>query len=155
MKTITCKIDNITVKLVNVREVYGHDDSLPFNAELCIHNPEWCNKLTFVGRAWNDGWGGDSVIDTTTKSQRELVDKLDNYLKENYQNSFGKYKWNINLLYLVDCLANYALGGYKKIKITDFEGVVKKEVKKRKESSYDVYRTEIIEEEENYYTDGL
>ena len=125
-KSIICRIgDHIELQLDNVREVFGHDDSLPFNAEVYIHNPEWCNRPTFVGHAWNDGWGGESNLDCDTKNQRELADKLDNYLKENYKMKFDKFDLEVRLMELIDYVVSYAFDNVKIMKITDLEGVEK------------------------------
>ena len=62
MRKITCKIDeNLTIELRNVVEVYGHDDSIPFNADVYVYlNGK--KRAVYAGYAYNDGWGGESTI---------------------------------------------------------------------------------------------
>lgn len=43
----------------NAREVYGHDDSYPFNADWKILDKN-SQEIIFKGKAWNDGWGGSN-----------------------------------------------------------------------------------------------
>lgn len=62
MRKISCKIDDtLTIELRNVRETYGHDDSTPFNADIYAY-VDGKKTATYVGYAYNDGWGGMSTI---------------------------------------------------------------------------------------------
>ena len=64
---IICKLsEKIWIGLGNTRENYGHDDSLPYQADIYIHDadncPEGDTSFKRVGTIYNDGWGGDSDI---------------------------------------------------------------------------------------------
>jgi hypothetical protein len=81
MKKITCKInDNITLELRKVVEVRGHDDSLPFNADIYAYR-NGKKKAEYVGYAYNDGWGGQSVIKCENEDIKPTIQALDNELR--------------------------------------------------------------------------
>lgn len=107
-KTIRCHIgDSLILELRNVREVYGHDDSLPFNADLYVENREWGIKdFNLVGRAWNDGWGGDTVIESINPVITKMLDAL---LRNNYKMVYASITWNLTLEELVTYLACLAI----------------------------------------------
>ena len=77
MKKITCKVGGTTIELRNVKEVYGHDDSIPFNADIYVQG-------VYAGYAYNDGWGGDSVIRADNEKSRNELQELSNKLKKMY-----------------------------------------------------------------------
>ena len=111
--TIECRFPNgLVIKLMNVKEVYGHDDSLPFNADVYVLNREWdLPCLTKVAQAWNDGWGGPTNVHSHLPKYNDLVEKLDQYLKENYKEEYGSYSWDLRLDGLVESLACLAVDG--------------------------------------------
>ena len=85
--------ENFWVCLANLRENMGHDDSLPYQADVYMMNRE-NHTLTFIKIAsiWNDGWGGDSNVEVLNA---DLVQKVqDECLKHQmYYNGspFGQY----------------------------------------------------------------
>ena len=107
-KTIRCHVgDSLIIELRNVREVYGHDDSLPFNADLYVANQVWgLNDFNLVGRAWNDGWGGDTVIDSINPVVTKV---LDMFLRNNYKMVYVNMSWKLSLEELVTYLACLAI----------------------------------------------
>jgi hypothetical protein len=54
----------ITLKCV--KEVKGHDDSLPFIAKMYVNNKPFCE-------AYNDGWGGSAMLTITNNDLFEMV----------------------------------------------------------------------------------
>ena len=70
--SITCEVNPfLQIVLMNVRKVFGHDDSLPFNAEVYVRKDN--GILTHVANAWNDGWGGETNIDPISKDVQPLL----------------------------------------------------------------------------------
>lgn len=59
----------------NVKEVYGHDDSWPFNADFQISISPDREHPILTGKAWNDGWGGETCIDITS-GDRNLLNEI-------------------------------------------------------------------------------
>jgi hypothetical protein len=112
-KTIECRFsNNLVIKLENVHEVYGHDDSLPFNADVFVLNPEMgLPCLTKVAQAWNGGWGGPTCVQAHLPKYREIVEQLNNFLKEHYKSVYGEYSWDYSLDNLVEELACIAVDG--------------------------------------------
>ena len=91
MKKISCKInDNLTLELRNVKEVYGHDDSLPFNADIYLYlNGK--TRATYAGCAYNDGWGGMSIIHCHVQALRPVLQGLaDDLQKMEYKYDYYK-----------------------------------------------------------------
>lgn len=81
MRKISCKIDDsLTIELRNVRETYGHDDSIPFNADIYAY-VGGKKRATYVGYAYNDGWGGMSTI-KCEKAMQPTMQKLADDLRE-------------------------------------------------------------------------
>lgn len=85
--------ENFWVCLANLRENMGHDDSLPYQADVYMMNRE-NHTLTFtkIASIWNDGWGGDSNVEVLNA---DLVQKVqDECLKHQMMYNgkpFGQY----------------------------------------------------------------
>ena len=81
--------DNVFT-LKNFRINMGYDDSLPFQAILCINGIE-------MAECYNDGWGGPTNIRPLI-GKRILLDAIDDELKD-YMNTNSKCnltsKWSI------------------------------------------------------------
>ena len=81
---IFCKLsEKIWVGLGNVRENYGHDDSLPYQADIFIHDADNCpagdTSFKRIATIWNDGWGGDSNIEPLSAPRtKEDIQTLEN-----------------------------------------------------------------------------
>lgn len=95
--SITCEINkDLKITLKKIVETFRHDDSLPFNAELYVQSTEQgFLEITRIGRVWNDGWGGDSVIESST--YLKFLETLDRYL------TIYRKLTHVNILELEDC----------------------------------------------------
>lgn len=124
MSKITCKVnDDLTIVLADVRQTYGHDDSLPFQADIHVQSEKLgLPKLTRVGHAYNDGWGGDTVIESA--QYRNILNTIDGMLLNNYQIHVKKpdISWAVRLDYLVSIMAEQSIYCKKtKMNIMDME----------------------------------
>lgn len=108
---IGVNLGNHTLIVRNPREVMGHDDSLPYNAEFAIfHN----NKEVARGEIWNDGWGGMSCY--RTESQRNShadfeVDTFSKVCKERARYKFHGIGFELGFTEVADMLVSLALSG--------------------------------------------
>lgn len=130
MGKITCKVnDDLSIVLVDVQETYGHDDSLPFKADIYVKSEKLgLPKLTRVGHAYNDGWGGDTVIESA--QYRNILNTIDGMLINNYQIHIRKpeISWAVRLDYLVSIMAEQSIyRGKTKMDILDMEDCEKVE----------------------------
>lgn len=130
MGKITCKInEDLTIALVDVRKTYGHDDSLPFQADIHVKSEKLgFPKLTHVGHAFNDGWGGDTVIESAQYTA--VLEMLNEYLKQNFKINIKSLKisWAVRLDYLVSIMAERSIFGRQtKMDIIDMEDCEKVE----------------------------
>lgn len=130
MGKITCKVnDDLTIELVNVRKTYGHDDSLPFQADIYVKSSELgFPKLTCVGQAYNDGWGGDTVIESA--HHKHIINTINGILMNSYQIHIKKpeISWAVRLDYLVSIMAERSIYWNKtKMDIMDMEDCEKVE----------------------------
>ena len=65
---IVCVLsDTLRVGLKDIRENHGHDDSIPFQAEVYIQEGPQGSDYRHVASVWNDGWGGDSEMRRTDR----------------------------------------------------------------------------------------
>ena len=110
-KIITCRVnDDLAIALVNVQETYGHDDSLPFQADIYVESEKLgFPKLTHVGHAYNDGWGGDTVIESA--HYLNILNTINGILMNNYQIHIKKpeISWAVRLDYLVSIMAERSI----------------------------------------------
>lgn len=117
--TITCVINNeLSIILKNVMETYGHDDSLPFKADLYVQSKKMgFTEPTHIANAWNDGWGGDTVIES--KSYLKIINAIDEYLGNHYQIHIKKpdFTWALRMDYLVSVMAEMNI--YHKLTLVD------------------------------------
>lgn len=112
-KNISTLIGNHTVELHNCREVKGHDDSLPFEANLFIDG-------NYVGDVHNDGWGG--VANVIVLEHADLAEEVNAFLKGKKEHFvlYGKeYAISVTLNDLCDSLAYYAIDENKRVVKTD------------------------------------
>ena len=75
IQIVTQLTNNLWVCLANLRENRGHDDCLPYQADIYLSDrkPKSTRTFTKVGSIWNDGWGGDSNLEVLNA---EAIDKL-------------------------------------------------------------------------------
>ena len=92
--------------LANVRENYGHDDTLPYQADVFILDADAQPKFKKIGSIWNDGWGGDSVFEISDKENTEAYRKLADDLCKKHQMYYrGKPVCEYSLLDTCDSMA--------------------------------------------------
>ena len=107
--SVTCEVNpNLSITLMNVREVMGHDDSLPFNAEVYVRKDN--SILTHIANAWNHGWGGETNIDAISKDTKPIIDDLEAVVKT-FIVDLGKYSFPANLPLVIELLACCAVDG--------------------------------------------
>lgn len=112
-KTIVCKVnEELTITLKNVKEVYGHDDSLPFNADLYIRNGAG-KRSKLTAYCSNDGWGGETDIQAVDTAARETLNKVNEFIKDNYKCVFNvnnqEHFFVVTLEFLVSIMAEYSI----------------------------------------------
>ena len=108
---VTCEVNpNLSITLMNVRKVMGHDDSLPFNAEVYVRKDN--GILTHIANAWNDGWGGDSNIDAINKETKPVIDELE-AIVGTFVVDLGKRSFNASLSLVIELMATAAIYGDK------------------------------------------
>lgn len=148
--TITCLINNeLSIILKNVMKTYGHVDSLPFKADLYIQSKKMgFTEPTHIGNAWNDGWGGDTVIES--KSYLKIVNAIDEYLGNHYQIHIKKpdFTWAVRLDYLVSVMAEMNI--YHKLTLVDIMDIEYCERLPGNDSELKVPAPEEKEEDEKY-----
>lgn len=95
------KFNDETFTLKKFRVNMGNDDTLPFQAILCVNGKEFAE-------CFNDGWGGATTIRVLNREKNwERFKKLDNKLKEcTYENSNYDYSFNWDIETIVNTLAD-------------------------------------------------
>lgn len=97
MKKIEKTFGKYVIEMRKFREIDGHDDSLPYKAELWVGNKK-------IAECFNDGWGGDTII---TPIDAELFNEVAKVVCST-NGLFGEEKWNYTMPCLSDELAyNY------------------------------------------------
>lgn len=108
--------DTLTIGLSSIRENMGHDDSLPYQAEVFIYdkenNPEGSMAFQKIGQVWNDGWGGPSCFTLTDFRERtkEYQKKVTELCETHQMYWEGKPFGSYNLTDLLDIMAECYLG---------------------------------------------
>lgn len=91
-------IGKYTIELKKVKEVFGHDDSFPYVAEL------WVNRK-HIANCYNDGWGGDTLI---TPIDAQMVMEVSEIVCAT-KGAFNEKDWNYTMPLLADELAMEAI----------------------------------------------
>lgn len=94
MKKICKKFGKYEIEMRKFKEVMGHDDTLPFNAEL------WANN-THIANCYNDGWGGDTIVAPVNAKLFDEVAKIVCATK----GALSKEDWNYTMPILADELS--------------------------------------------------
>jgi len=109
MKTISFSLGDYLFELKNVKEVRGHDDSLPFEADAYLGGH-------YLGNVFNDGRGADAYLCVRTDDQNlketynAFREMLNNTTWKTYTYSNGEVKdIKYNIGFLMDCMAFNAL----------------------------------------------
>ena len=112
-------LGNHTLIIRNPREVMGHDDSLPYNAEFAIfHN----DKEVARGEIWNDGWGGMSGYRAERRRNPRAdfeVDTFDKVCKERARYKYKGMDFDLGFTEVVDMLVPLALSGRVNNRVLD------------------------------------
>lgn len=94
MKKIMKEFGKYVVEMRNFREIEGHDDSLPYKAELFVNGKK-------IAECHNDGWGGDTMI---TPIDINLFNQVAEVVCST-NGLFGHEDWNYTIPSLADELA--------------------------------------------------
>lgn len=102
--------DTLWFGLSDIRENYGHDDSLPYQADMFIMDkeniPEGETAFKKIGIVWNDGWGGDSNIEPALlKGSDEYIRKAQELCKNHKEYYNGEPFADYDLESLCDYMA--------------------------------------------------
>lgn len=109
IQIITPLRKELVIGLTNCRENMGHDDSLPYQAEICVALKPDCSDFRKIGTVVNDGWGGMSEIRIDrTDENKKLLDEISEACKEHEMYFDGKKSsLKFNLPTTLDCMAEY------------------------------------------------
>ena len=98
--------DGLFLELRNLVEIHGHDDSLPYDGHLIVHDNS-DNTFTYIGTVFNDGWGGPTAISPKSPEGKAKMEQIDALLKENFKVKYrGEDAFPCDLEYAVDCMAD-------------------------------------------------
>ena len=113
-----------SISLRNVREVDGHDDSLPYKADVYVNG-------VVVAELFNDGWGGDTDVTVFNEDAAELLKRIHHWVTDNYAFKYT-YKhgeteqYPLDLGYVFDTATYECLDGVTCIHISKLDSVGRK-----------------------------
>lgn len=92
------------VELRSFIETMGHDDSLPYQAKIFVDDKQ-------VAIAYNDGWGGETNVQTTKEQAYPVMNEIEKYIRNNKEQfPLGEYEghalYHTNLSSICDSLAD-------------------------------------------------
>lgn len=93
---IVCGHDRFTLSRFKLQD--GHDDSLPYSANLCVNGIEICHCL-------NDGWGGQTEMTPFDALTKAKFASLWNKISANYKCSSHGIEFPLTLDFIADTLA--------------------------------------------------
>jgi hypothetical protein len=102
---IQCGRDKYTIS--NFKAVEGHDDSLPYNAVLCLNDKPIC-------KCSNTGWGEQTEIKPISIQSEAIIASARMKLSK-YGWSFRGGEFDLTLDFIADTLALSASKGFGKI----------------------------------------
>ena len=113
-----------SISLRNVREVDGHDDSLPYKADVYVNRH-------VVAELFNDGWGGDTDVTVCNGYASELLKRIHHWVTDNYafeyKDNHGEIvQYPLDLGYVFDTATHECLDGATCIHISKLDGVGRK-----------------------------
>lgn len=76
------KLGNTIIELRNIKEQVGHDDSIPYSADVYFNNEP-------LGTIYNDGWGGQSIFKIHPKSLEIIKENVDEIVTK-YSTRYGR-----------------------------------------------------------------
>lgn len=102
--------ETLWLGLSGIRVNYGHDDSLPYQADMFImdkdNNPDGSTAFNKIGTIWNDGWGGESNIEPALlKGSDEYIQKADELCKQHKMYFKGEPSCEYDLACVCDFMA--------------------------------------------------
>lgn len=103
--------DKFTIIVKDAKEVYGHDDSLPYNADFIVKKHD---KEVFRGIAYNDGWGGLSNYEITEgdkEKAHEIINEINEYGEEHLCYKVYKTKLHLDFIDIIDNLVFLSIDG--------------------------------------------
>ncbi len=115
---IMCELGNGNyLGLADIRENLGHDDSLPYQANIFIMDKDNCPKgsMAFkrIASIWNDGWGGESnIISAGLKDSEKYLKYAAQQLKKHQYYYRGKPAGSYDLGFTCDMMASVYLDAY-------------------------------------------
>lgn len=94
--------DEYMLFLKNVQEIAGHDDTLPYSADVFVQVKS-TGIIYLVGKASNDGWGGPTNF-WKDEAHAEIIKKLEE-LAGTYHWNLGSKLYPLTLCDIIDCMA--------------------------------------------------
>ena len=96
--------------LADIRENLGHDDSLPYQANVFIRDKKNCpeGSMAFkrIACIWNDGWGGDSELRSAgLKDSDDYIKYAEKQLAKHQYYYRGKPVGTYDLRFTCDMMA--------------------------------------------------
>jgi len=134
---IKIRISTTILMLKNCQEVYGHDDSMPYMADLYEVKGVNDEELVRLAECSNDGRGGSTFVDSVSKKADARLAEINAFIKkwyklyyeqpihdENGKLSYQKVELPIDLTYVIDIAAAMCIeGNCKCVNITQMDGV--------------------------------
>lgn len=112
MPNIKCNITRAdgsvdVLELRNCVEVMGHDDTLPFNAQVFLNT-------VHVANAWNTGWGGDAEFRLLPNVPADIFSGVEEALgKITLLKAYPDSRWRLTGLF--DHMAEESICRHKKL----------------------------------------
>ena len=107
---IKCGMSGSKFTMTNYMQVNGHDDSLSYQAVLCMDGEPVCS-------CFNDGWGGETLLTPTDSKKFELAkSKINGFKWMLRYGGCSKSKFDVTLEFIADILANTCEMYYQKAK---------------------------------------
>ena len=110
---IVCKLtEDMWLGLSDIRENLGHDDSLPYQANVFVmdrdNNPYGSTAFKRIAQIWNDGWGGESNLELVARTTQNIdcLKTLDELCKKHQFFYRGKPCGTMSLIDACDDMAN-------------------------------------------------
>lgn len=95
-ESIIC--DNMTFTMRRYLPVNGHDDTLPYQADLYLNGKGFCH-------CFNDGWGGETQLTPMGRTTSEKIKEVNQRLKDNYSWKFKNMTFKVTLDFIADTIA--------------------------------------------------